>query len=301
MGSAPDRRGHHVAKQQNPKQSSGKPSGSSGKQGSSRAAREAAARAREEAMAEQKKRQRRINIAIGAGIAVLVLAIVGGAWWSSQQTKEETGAALNPDAPLPAGAVAAGQPFEFGVRSGTDPEAPVLEVWEDFQCPACKAFESVAGENLRQLAESGSVVLITRTTSFLDRRLDATSPNPGSSARAAAAYGCALDAGKGSEYKSLVFESQPAEEGEGFSDEQLTGLAEQAGITGAAKTTFDRCLADRVYLPWSANSTNVFDTEGVPGTPTVKLDGEEIETADVVDPAKLAELVADAAQAKAGQ
>lgn len=290
-----------MAKQQDAKGTGGKGSGSAGKQGSTRAAREAAAKAREEALAQQRKRQRRINIAIGAGITALVLVIVGGAFWSSQQTKEETGAVLDPNAALPAGAIAAGEPFEFGVRSGTNPDAPVLEIWEDFQCPACKAFESVAGENIRTLAESGSAVVVYRPTTFLDNRFSATSPNPDSSARAAAAYGCSLDAGKGAEFKTIVFQNQPATEGDGFSDEQLQGFAEQAGITGEAKTTFDQCLADRVYIPWAANSTNVFDTEEIPGTPTIKLDGETLDTADVVDPTKLATLIDEAAQAKANQ
>jgi protein-disulfide isomerase len=258
---------------------------------SAKTAREKSAAARAAAEAAEKRRQRTINIAIAAAVLVVVGGIIGGALIFSNQTKQESGAVVDPTAPVPAGGFASGAQLAYGIPYGSDPDATTLEVWEDFQCPACGSFEAVAGPNLRQLADDGQIQLVTRVTTFLDRSL-ATDH----SRRAAAAYGCAVDADQGEVYKSTIFANQPEREGDGWTDEQLISFAEQAGITGDDLTAFDQCLTDRVYLPWTANSTEEFYNNGIGGTPTVLIDGEQVETADVVDPAKLQELLDQAAQ-----
>lgn len=249
---------------------------------SNRTAREKAAAARAEAQAAEKRRRRMVNIGIGAGIAVIVVAIIGGAWWSSQQVKVDAGVVSDPTAAAPVGAFPADGPTPFGIPTGTNPDAPVLEVWEDFQCPACAAFENVAGANLRSLAEQGTILLVSRPTTFLDRSLGTDS-----SRRATAAYGCAVDAGVGDPYKQLVFANQPTTEGDGWTDQQLIDFGTQAGVSEADFPTFEQCFVDRTYLPWANNSTDAFFNEGINGTPTVVLNGTKLDNADVVDPAKL--------------
>ena len=256
----------------------------------SRTAREQAAAARAEALAAEKRRQRTINIVIAVVITVVVVGIVGGALYFANQTKEESGAVANPDAPLPAGAFGPDDALAYGIPTGTDPDAPTLELWEDFQCPACGAFEAAVGPDLDSRAEAGEIVLVSRPTTFLDRSL-----GNDSSRLATAAYGCAVDAGKGSEYKSTVFANQPGSEGDGWTEDQLVGFAETSGIAGEELAAFETCLADRVYLPWATNSTEEFYANGIGGTPTVLLNGEVIENADVLDPEILTERIAEAA------
>lgn len=258
---------------------------------SAKSAREKAAAARAAAEAAEKRRQRTINIAIAAVVLIVVGGIIGGALYVSNQTRQDSGAVVDPDAALPTGGFPSGDPLAYGIPYGSDPEAPTLEVWEDFQCPACGAFEAAAGENLRALADDGQIQLVTRVTTFLDRSL-ATDH----SRRAAAAYGCAVDAGQGEPYKTTVFANQP-DEGSGWTDEQLIGYAEQSGITGDELTTFDQCLTDRVYLPWTTNSTEEFYSNGIAATPTVLLNGQQIDNSDAADPVKLQELVDEANQA----
>lgn len=256
----------------------------------SRTAREQAAAARAEALAAEKRRQRTINIVIAVVITVVVVGIVGGALYFANQTKEESGAVADPDAPRPEGAFSPEDPLAYGIPTGTDPDAPTLEVWEDFQCPACGAFEEAVGADLDSRAAAGEIVLVSRPTTFLDRSL-----GNDSSRLATSAYGCAVDAGQGSEYKSIVFANQPGSEGDGWTEEQLVGFAESAGIVDEDLATFETCLTDRVYLPWATNSTEEFYANGVGGTPTVLLNGETIETADVLDPEVLSQLIAEAA------
>ena len=77
---------------------------------------------------------------------------------------------------------------------------------------------------------------------------------PNSSARATSAWGCAIDAGKAGEYHSAVFDIQPAEEGVGYSDQQLIDLGTTVGIAEADLATYTKCVQDGTYLGWAANS-----------------------------------------------
>ena len=252
--------------------------------------RQKAAEARAAQIAAEKRRQRMVNIAAIVGVGIVVIAIIGGAWYYSQQTKKDTGAVVNPDAAVPAGAYGPEEPQAYGIPYGSNPEAPRLEVWEDFQCPACGQFEALAGESLRSLADEGTVVLVTRPTTFLDNSLGTDH-----SRRAAAAYGCAVDAGVGTEYKATVFAAQPQREGDGWSDEQLLEFGTTAGVSEEDYPTFEACYNDRVYLGWAGNSTDAFYSDAIPGTPTVKLDGQEIAIEDVLNPEKLNEIISGAA------
>jgi protein-disulfide isomerase len=233
-------------------------------------AREKAAQARAEAEAADKRRRTIINVSIGAVLLVVVAGLIGGAWYTSQQNEAITEPSA--EAAAPAGAFAADSPYAFGVElSDNVTGKPVLELWEDFQCPACGDFEAMFGPTVDEIIASGDAQVIFRSTSFLDANF------PGDhSKRAAAAFGCAVDAGKGDEFKTLVYANQPATEGDGWTDQQLLAFGEQAGITGDTKATFDKCVTDRTYVTWAVNGTEAMKAAGVPGTPGIYLNGEEL-------------------------
>lgn len=253
-------------------------------------AKEKAAQARAAEEAAQKRRQRIINISIGAVLVLVVAGIVGGALLTRSSNQEATQASA--DAALPAGAIPAGQENEYGVPISQGAEGkPVLAIWEDFQCPACGQFEALFGDTVKEIADSGDAQVIWRSTSFLDGNF------PGqNSQRAAAAWGCAIDAGKTVEYHDVVYANQPEEEGVGWTQEQLTAFGEKAGIGGAEKETFDKCVADKTYMSWAANGTATMATSGVGGTPSLFLDGVELTDEQRKDPEALKKAVADAAK-----
>jgi protein-disulfide isomerase len=170
--------------------------------------------------------------------------------------------------------------------------APVLQLWEDFQCPACASLEQLNGAGIESLATSGQVQLIYRPTGFLDNNLGTEY-----SARAINAWGCAIDAGKTAEYHNILFANHPEPEGSGWTQEQFLGFGEQVGITGADYDTFSQCVTDGRYLPWAANSTAAFYDAQVPGTPTGVLNGTALTGAQLADQAELERLVAEAAAA----
>jgi len=245
---------------------------------SKRTTRERAAAARAAAEAEQRRRENRIRLLIGLGVGVLVVGIVAVGVIGSR--KSDVG--IDASAALPLGVTAA----DGGVPYGTGTAAvPQLELWEDFQCSACKALEAANGAGIQQLAQQGKIRLVYRPATFLDANL-----GNDSSLRAAAAWGCAVDAGKTAEYHNQVFANQP-QEGVGYTDQTLQSFATAAGITGSSYDTFTACMSAKKYQPWVANSAHAFDTNAVPGTPTgyLSFGGTSTElTIDVLqDPAQL--------------
>ena len=255
--------------------------------------RQKAAEARGAAASAEKRRESLVRIVGGATVVAVMAAIVGVALYASNQesgSNSAGGAIVDPDpsAALPAGVFGPDEAVPFGVPYGNaTADAPVLELWEDFQCPSCGALEIANGAGIEQLAEEGAVQLVYRPTAFLDSNL-----GNDSSHRAIAAWGCAIDQGKVKEFHNQVYANQPTEEGTGYSDEQLLAFGTQSGITGDALQTFNQCLTDGTYRAWAANSTEQFYNNQIPGTPSGFLNGEIVGLEILADPQGLVDFVA---------
>lgn len=251
-----------------------------------------AAQARAENEAAERRRERTIRIVGG----LVVLLIIGGLLaigFFAGRDDNTAASGSTPPAPDANAALPTGVSDDtYGVRYGsgwTSPDEaklPTLELWEDFQCPACAQVEAAAGDEIKALADEGRVKLLFRPAIFLDLGLAADNQangNPNSSARATSAWGCAIDAGKPGEYHAGVFDIQPAQEGVGFSDQQLIELGSTVGIADADLETFTTCVQDGTYLGWSANSNQAFSESGAGGTPTGFLNGVSLNSSDLAD------------------
>ena len=250
--------------------------------------------ARNAANAGEKKRERITRIVGAVVVIVVVLGIIGVAVVAKNSSTDASGggtssASADPNAPAPKGTFPSDSAYAYGVPFNTTANVPVVEIWEDFQCPACQGLEKANGAGIEQLATDGKIQLIWRPTTFLDRNLQNDS-----SVRASAAWGCAVDVGKTKEYHDTIFANAPTTEGDGYSDVQLLSFATAAGITGPDLDTFTSCLDAGTYLPWALNSTQVFYDANIPGTPLVKINGTEIDASIAADPAKFEQAVADA-------
>jgi protein-disulfide isomerase len=254
---------------------------------SKKTTREKAQAAREAAEAEQRRRDRRIRI-IGA---VVLIAIVGGIIAAAVvfRPKPADPGSIVADAKIPTGALPSDNTNAFGVPYKTSANKPVLAIWEDFQCPICGNFEKTMGATVTKLADDGKVTVIHRPTTFLDQ---AHPESNSASARATAAWGCAIDAGKGEAYHNQLFANQPTVEGTGWTDQQLMDFGTAVGITGDAAATFQKCYTDKTYTQWTTNSYLTFINDGVAGTPTAYLNGKEVPSATLTDPAALTALIA---------
>ena len=258
--------------------------------------REKAAEARNAQQAAEKRRERTVRIIGVVVVVAVVIGIIGlaiGLKKSDSSASDATSTASAPgeSAALPTGVYAAGTEYMYGwpaqpVKDGV----PTLQLWEDFQCPACGQLEKANGAGIQQLAKDGKINLIYRPTTFLDNNL-----KNDSSKRSTAAFGCAIDAGKGLEYHDALYANQPANEGDGWTDEQLASYASTAGITGDALKTWNTCYTERKFLGWALNSTQVFTEGDFQGTPTGLLNGNDIDIKTLADQAALEKAVADAA------
>jgi protein-disulfide isomerase len=242
-----------------------------------RTTRERAAQARAEQLAAEKRSQRRTQIIGAAVVFILAAGIIGVGVIAGRSDGSSTGLTLpapDPQAARPAGALGPDSATPYGVPVGDAAEAASLvEVWEDFQCPYCAQFERSQGAELQALGESGEIRLVYRVATFLDGNFPEANL---SSARAANAWGAAIDAGVGEQYHALVFANQPEKEGTGYTDEQLLDFGKQVGLTGAEYDAFAKKVSDRTFFGWVSNSSQAFRDSNVPGTPHISVDGQEV-------------------------
>ena len=265
-----------------------------------------AAEARAESEAAERRRERTIRIVGGLAVLIIVGGLLAVGFFAGQDDGSSESAVPPPtadaNAALPSGVSSDtyGVPYGNGWGAANQVALPTLEIWEDFQCPACKQVEQASGAQVKALADEGLVKLMFRPATFLDLALAADNEangNPNSSARATSAWGCAVDAGLTGEYHAGVFDIQPADEGVGFSDQQLIDLGATVGVAEADLPTFTTCVQDGTYMSWAANSNEAFGEAGVGGTPTAYLNGVELSGAELADIESLTQKI-DAATAK---
>jgi protein-disulfide isomerase len=218
------------------------------------------------------------GVVAGLVIAGVLIAILVG-------TRDKAGDGGAGSSAMPAGVVEGSGGGILIASESVKANAPTLEIYADFQCDQCGHFEDVFGASLASMAKAGDVKLVFHTLSFVDSNL-----KNDSSTRSANAAACASDAGKFLEYHSAVFANQPAEEGTGYTDAQLTEFANTAGITGEPLTTWQECTSSSHYAKYVADVQVNGEKAGVFDTPTVKLNGTNI-TAGMSTPAALAALI----------
>ena len=238
-----------------------------------------AKRAAEAAARAQAERRRRRVIGGALAAAAVVVALVVVIVVQSARTAPSSDAA-------PAGTVADGT----GVLVG-DADAPVVvDLYEDFLCPACRQFEEVNGATLESLVDDGAIQLRYRPIAILDRF-----STDEYSTRSLNAAGVVLDAAGPeafAEFAGLLFAEQPAEGGPGLTDDRLIELAADAGASGAE---VEEGIRDRVFEDWTARVTEEASKAGVSGTPTVLIDGETLDLAEAT-PENITALVEAAAE-----
>ena len=207
-------------------------------------------------------------VIIGAVVAAVV--ILGVVITIVFATKDEPGSGAGGSA-QPVGVIGGTGGGIFANEATAKPNAPTLDLYEDFQCPACATLEKQIGAQKASMAKAGEIKLVVHTLSFLDDNL-----RNDSSARSANAAACAADAGKFLDYRALVFAAQPAQEGVGYTDAQLTQFAQASGITGPALTTWQTCTSSGQHDQYVTDVQEASGRAGVTSTPTIKLNGQDV-------------------------
>lgn len=244
--------------------------------------------ARERLAVEREKQKsadrRRRTLIVGASVVcVLALAAVIGVL--AANAGKDKGGSAGP-AVAPSGAQGKDS---LAIPVGKDGAKSTLTVWEDFRCPACQAFEAAYRPTLHELTDAGKLRVEYHLVRLIDGNLGGTG-----SLRAANAAACAQDAGKFRDYHDVLYANQPKETDDAFGDDAR--LIELAGkVSGLDTPAFRTCVKDGTHNSWVDKSHAAFKAGNFGGTPTVLLNGKNIYQDQTMTPAKLKQMVEDAA------
>lgn len=149
-----------------------------------------------------------------------------------------------------------------------DASAPVLvEVWEDFQCPACQGYsQSVEPQLIQNYATTGKIRYEFRHFPFIDDRSGTKESD-----QAANASMCASEQAKFWEYHDYLFANWNGENQGSFSDKRLVAFAEALGLDMAK---FNDCFNANRYKDVIDKDLADGNQAGVQGTPSVFVNGQ---------------------------
>jgi protein-disulfide isomerase len=197
--------------------------------------------------------------ALVLGLVVVVLAS------GVLSPKATVGTLVKPLRPAPVALIDPANPRVLGKAT-----APVtVEVWSDFQCPACDAFATTVEPDLiDQYVATGKVRIVYRDFAFIDK-----GAANGESQQSAAAARCAGD--KFWPFHDYLFENQnPKGENLGtFSAPFLTSVADAVGVD---RTAYDACMANGAADMVAAVKAETAQgtSAGINQTPTIALNGK---------------------------
>lgn len=205
-------------------------------------------------LAREKARRRNLIVSLVAVAALVLAGLIGWGIYASQR---------------PSGYTTPAHGTAEGLVVGTGPAT--VDIYLDFLCPHCRTFENDAGSTIKQLVSDNKIKVVYHPVAFLDR-LTSTQY----STRSAASAGCVASVAndKLQAYIDALYAEQPAENSAGLTDDQLIAIGASAGITDPA---FGRCVHDGTYRGWVAHVTDVAVDHNVNSTPTVRVNGKDIE------------------------
>ena len=193
------------------------------------------------------------NIVIAVVIGVLLIMVVPTVLSKRTDSTAKTPASVSADR-------------NYGITFNGDlTGVPVIDVYEDFQCPVCRSFESVVGSYITQLVKENKVKVIYHPLSFIGPE----------SVRAANAAACAAEDSKFDEFHTLLYKTQSTSENSGlWSNDNLVGLGATIGLTS---DSFKKCVNNGGFLGWVNNIAADGAKKNVNSTPTVFVNGKEID------------------------
>jgi len=211
---------------------------------------------RREKMRKQTMKSRLTTIGfITVGALLVVLAVV----WPQFSTVDDL---IVPEAKS--------LPNPNGLSLG-DPNAPaVIEVFEDFQCPACQYFsENVEPLIIQYLVETGKARLVFRNYPFID----GPGISGGESDQAANAAMCANEQGKFWEMKGIIYANWNGENKGNLNNRRLTAMAEAVKLDMDA---FNACFSANKYKADIQADFDHGEELGVSGTPSAFVNGVQV-------------------------
>jgi protein-disulfide isomerase len=216
---------------------------------------------------QARRRRRRFRIAAVCAIALIAAVITtsvaldhGGATSPGIGTTQAAFGYSGPYAPVTLNADNSVMMAQPGVTQ------PVLDVYEDFQCPVCRSFERGSGATIQQLAAEGKVKVVYYPFTVFDGQ-----PQRANSIRAWAAAKC-VPADIWARYHNVLYASQPAQTtAGGFAVSLLVRLGRNLGITNPS---FAQCVQSQQYAVQDLPLSDQIMNSGVSNMLTLKLNGQ---------------------------
>lgn len=232
-----------------------------------------------QAVREQQAAERRRRMLAIGGVVLVLVVIVGGAFWLTRSA-DTTGeiASDEPTVAESSGGGVAGEVDGYGVKIGDPDAAEKVTIYEDLQCPACASLEGQLGDSIAQAVDDGEIQLEYRMVAFLD----GASTNEYSS-RALNAALVVLNTSGVEAFRAFhddLYANQPAEGGPGLEDAELIDRAVDAG---AEEDAVRPGIEDKVFDQWIVNATDQMSKDGVRGTPSIEINGEEAEPQELLE------------------
>jgi len=210
----------------------------------------------------RKKRQQRMNSIfwVGGFILIIILIIITPTILNSLK---------------PAGDFVKITPVAYPMVDGKtigNPNAKVkIEVFADFQCPACKGYSETTEKKLlaSSYVSNGQVYYIFRHWPFLDRDYATKESH-----QAANASMCALEQGRFWDYHAILFTNQGVvENGGSFNNKRLQAFAESLGLD---MTAFNSCFNNNKYSSDIEADYQMGVTAGINSTPSFLINGTNL-------------------------
>lgn len=248
--------------------------------------RKQAAGARAVAAARGKRQDNTWMIVAAVVVVVVGIAVIGGVLLQRYRSNQAA------ETVVPALTVPGSHqyPVQFDrtdatVLAGKPTAKNTVDLYEDFLCPVCGQFEATNFANIEKQLESGTI----RVRYHMLNLLDNNSNPPGYSAMSAntALAVATADPGKFMDFHYSLYRKQPEEGGAGWTQQQLTSLANRLGVSGPA---FDAVVHNKTYN--GQINANLNRAEADPslqqqtaggsgfGTPTVLANGKAVNWQD---------------------
>lgn len=149
-----------------------------------------------------------------------------------------------------------------------DPNAPVLiELYEDFQCPACRSFtQNTEPLLIQNFVATGKARLVFRQFAFIGSE----------SVQASNASMCAADQQRFWDYHDILFANQSGENQGAFVDRRLIAFAQSLGLDMNA---FRTCFENHTFQAEIDSERLAGQNAGIQSTPTILVNGTIVQGA----------------------
>lgn len=231
------------------------------KTGSRQQARE---RARQEAARMQRKRRTTQIIVIGL-VAVVAIGLVATAVLLGTAGRDDRVPTANTNVTVGGALV----PFTVdgtAIQLGKQDAPVTMDLWVDYSCPHCQDFEAESNEVLAQKVAEGKLRLRYHKIQIVSAY--------GSQAGSASACVATYAPEQWWAFNAALYANH-SQQTDGWKGPQLADFAQQQGITNEDALN---CIRDQRYTSWITANTAAAGEAGVTGTPTMFLNGQQVET-----------------------